>query len=112
MITSEPMVSVLINKTDAEIVRKVHDQLDTNNGCRDFVEELFEQLNDLDDGEMVNHFKIFFENWKNGSCSWNSQKILENHLDPDERHKFKETYKSINWNENRVLTDLMSKLCV
>lgn len=112
MITSEPMVSVLINKTDAEIVRKVHDQLDTNNGCRDFVEELFEQLNNLDDGEMVNHFKIFFENWKSGSCSWNSQKILENHLDPDERHKFKETYKSINWNENRVLSDLMSKLCV
>ena len=68
MITSEPMVSVLIRKSDAEIVRKVHDQLDTNAGCRDFVKELFEQLNNLDDGEMLNHFKIFFENWKNGSC--------------------------------------------
>ena len=112
MITCEPMVSVLINKTDAEIVRKVHDQLDTNNGCRDFVEELFKHLNDLDDGEMINHFRIFFENWKNGSCSWNSEKILDKHLNPDEKYKFDETYKSINYMESRVLTDLMSKLCV
>ena len=112
MITSEPMVSVLIRKSDAEIARKVHDQLDTNAGCRDFVKELFERLNELDDGEMINHFKIFFENWKNGSCSWNSEKILDKHLNPDDNYKFDETYKSINWNENRVLTDLMSKFCV
>ena len=61
---------------------------------------------------MINHFRIFFENWKAGSCSWNSEKILDKHLNPDEKYKFEETYKPVNWNEGRVLSDLMSKLCV
>ena len=112
MIQSQNMVSVLISKETADQVRKVHDKLDTNNHCRDFVEEFFSHLNDLDDGEMINNFKTFFQNWKSGSCSWNAEKVLDKFMNTEEKYSFSETYQPVQWDERSLINDLMNKLNV
>lgn len=112
MIQSQNMVSVLISKETADQVRRVHDKLDTNNHCRDFVEEFFSHLNDLDDGEMINNFKTFFQNWKSGSCSWNAEKVLDKFMNTEEKYSFNETYQPIQWDERSLINDLMNKLNV
>ena len=112
MIQSTNMVSVLISKETADQVRKVHDKLDTNNHCRDFVEEFFRHLDDLDDGEMINNFKTFFQNWKRGSCSWNAERVLDKFMNTEEKYSFSETYQPVQWDERSLISDLMSKLNV